>query len=152
MKRLTASLLAFGLLVAVGCNTSTPGGKPTSAHGGAGGNVNANTVGAKTSEQFKLSGPTLSVSLKQGETKKEKIKVDRGKDFHDTVKLSVQAPAGVKAELSKTTVAAGDPEEVDLSVTADKSAAVGEHDITITGTPTTGNPTSLTVKVKVSNP
>lgn len=151
MKRLmTTSLLAFGLLVAVGCsNTSPPGGKPTGSHTGT--TSNSNAYGAKSSQQFEIKSDDKSISLKQGETKKEEVRVDRGKDFKEGVKLSVEAPTGIKATLSKSMVAASDPEKVELSITADKNAAIGEHELTITGTPDTGTATTLKIKVNVKN-
>src|SRR5439155_16886639 len=98
-----AGLATLGLVALVGCNTSPPGGS-----GGSRGTAGSGG-GTSRSATFNIKAPTLSTSLRQGETKEVEITVDRGKDFHDDVSLKFDAPAGLKVDPATTTVKAGDP-------------------------------------------
>ena len=93
--------------------------------------------------------PELATTLKQGDTKEVKLTVDRGKDFHEDVVLSFTAPTGITVDPMSHTVAAADSKDVSVKITAAKDAPVGEHDVKVTGTPKTGNATSVMIKVKV---
>ena len=135
MKRLMvlgAALLMAGL---IGCNASEPGGKKDD-----------NT---KTSATFKLKGPLTSTTIKQGDKQTVKLTVDRGKDFKKDVTLKADAPKGLTVDLEPKVVKASDSETVNMAITAEKDAPVGEHTIKLTATPSEGNPVDLDVKVKV---
>jgi uncharacterized membrane protein len=134
MRLIPAAAITFGLVALVGCNASPPGGS------GSG-------VGKK--ETFKIDAPLLATSLKQGDTKEVKLTLDRGKDFHEDVALKFDAPAGLTVDPASQTVAASDAKEVVIKVTAAKDASVGDLVIKVTGTPKTGNATSVDVKIKV---
>src|ERR1043165_372119 len=106
MKTITGSLVGLMLVGLVGCNHREPGGGADKAH------------------QFTISGPVLSTSIKRGETQTVAIKVDRGNDFKQSVKLKAEPPTGVEATLSQNTLAPSDKGEVSLKITATSQAAL----------------------------
>jgi uncharacterized membrane protein len=130
MKRLITVLLAAFLLTPLACNKSDRGG------------------GADARSGFKISAPVLATSVKQGDRETVKLTLDRGKEFKSDVKLKVSAPKGLKVDLATTEIKASDAAEVSVTITADKDAPLGEHTVTVTGTPEKG--ASATVDFKVS--
>jgi uncharacterized membrane protein len=133
----TAAAVVAGLLT-TGCgNTSNTGG-----------NTNTTTK----SDKFTVSGPTMAPTVKQGDRQTVSVTVNRGADFKDSVKLSADAPKGLKATFDKGTVEGSDPKEAAMTVEAAKDAPLGEHMIKVTATPGTGAATTLEVKVKVEAP
>lgn len=148
MKK-TLCAAAAAAFVAVGCNQSEPGGKPVPATASHTSNYPEATGSTDSSKTFTLSAPVLSTSIKQGERQIVKLSVDRGSEFRQSVRLDAEAPKGLKAEFGKQTITAADPEEVSLTVTADRDAAVGDHRIKVTGAPDAGNATSVEVKITV---
>jgi len=126
-------LAAVATLGFIGCNKSSPeGGAPATAN------------------SFTIVPPTLSPTIKQDNKESVKLTVKRGTDFKQGVKLSVTPPTGIKAELDKSTVAAGDSGEVTLTITVAKDAGLGEQVIKISGTPDSGAATAAEVKVNVT--
>lgn len=133
MKSFTrAALLMAVALSPIACNKSSEGGAPG------------------TKNTFKISAPSGTVDLTQGEKKVEKVSLDRGTDFKQGVKLSANAPDKLKVDFEKSSIAASDPKDVNMTIEAAKDAQVGEHTITVTATPDTGAPTTVDVKVKVA--
>jgi uncharacterized membrane protein len=149
MKRLYA--LALGAVVAffVGCeNKSTPGG-PGATH--TGGQTHRPVVGMEDNT-FKLETPTLATTVHQGETKEIDISIKRGKNFAQDVALSFSgAPAGVKITPEKNEIKAGD-DKVRVKIEASKEAALGDHEITVTGKPKEGPEATSKFKVDVKKP
>jgi hypothetical protein len=127
-----AAAALFALSGGIGCNSSSTGGM------------------TGTDNSFKVVAPTLPVTLKQGDKHTVNLTVDRGSGFQQTVKLDADAPKGLHVDFDKSTVKAGDPKEVAMSITADKDAAIGEHTIKVTAKPETGTATTVNVKVTVS--
>jgi hypothetical protein len=147
MKK-TLLVAAFAVAVATGCNQSPPGGKsPATPHGTTNSSDTSSVTGDKGT--FTIKAPVLSTTIKQGDKQTIQLTVSRGSEFKQNVKLSADAPKGLTAEFAKSAVAAGDPEDVPLSVSVDKDAPIGDNTIRVTGTPDNGNPTSVEVKVKV---
>ena len=134
MRLFSAGLMTLGLAALVGCNTSPPGGSGS---------------GIAKKSTFKLEAPETHTTLKQGDTKEVKLTLDRGKDFHEDVVLKFDAPSGITVDPATHTVKSGDDKNVTVKVTAAKDAPVGDHDVKVTGTPTTGNATTVTFTVKV---
>jgi len=99
---------------------------------------------------FKLDVPILSTSLKQGETKTITISLSRGKNFDQDVKLEFSgAPEGVKVTPNENSIKHSD-KEVQVKIEAAKEAALGEHTITVTGTPAKdGAKGTATFKIEV---
>lgn len=129
MKKLVTSLLVPTLMIVIGCNKSEPGGTP--------------------GKEFKISAPTVPTTIKQGDTQTVSVSLDRDKDFKQDVKLKVEAPAGISAQLGSNEVKASEKGDVSLKIAVDKKAALGDYVIKVTGTPDKGTATSVDVKVKV---
>jgi uncharacterized membrane protein len=122
------------LIVALaGCtNRSRPGGGSDRAH------------------TFTIDGPAMTASIKQGETQTLHLKLNRGGDFNEEVKLKVDAPPGIDVVLSDSAVKPTEKSDVNLKVAVGNAATPGEHVIHVTGTPDKGAVTTLDLKVKVT--
>jgi len=131
-KLLTAVALTAFALVPVGCNQSPQGGAPG------------------TDNSFKLTGGTIPNAIKQGDTESVKITLDRGKNFHQTVKLDAKGSDKVHATLDRTTVKDGESPDVNVKIHPADDAPAGDYKVTVTGTPDTGSPTNLELTVKVT--
>ena len=127
-KRFIGVVLLVGVL---GCTRSPPGGGPDRASG------------------FTIAGPPTMPLIKQGETQNVALKVNRGKEFNDVVKLKANAPIGIEVVFSDSEVKTSDKNDVNLKVAVGNSAAPGEHLIQVTGTPDQGSTTTLDFKVRV---
>jgi len=103
-------------------------------------------------EGFKIDVPTFATKVKQGETQAVTIKLQRGESFKQDVKLQIEAAKGISVDPAKVTVKASDKPDVQLMITVPKSTALGEYKVSVTGTPTTGEPTSVEFKVNVVAP
>ena len=103
-------------------------------------------------ESFKIDVPTFDVKVKQGETQSVTITLQRGESFKQDVKLQIEAAKDISVDPTKVIVKASDKPEVQLTITVPKDAALGEYIISVTGTPTTGEPTSVEFNVKVIAP
>jgi uncharacterized membrane protein len=103
---------------------------------------------------FDISVPTFDTKVKQGETQAVTIKLDRGKSFKQDVKLEIKLSKGegLSVDPAKVTVKASDKPEVQIKVMVPKNAALGEYKVSVTGTPTTGEPASVEFKVQVVAP
>jgi uncharacterized membrane protein len=136
MKKVITIMVVLTLvLTTVSCGTDSPKG----------GSV------AK-GEGFKIDVPTFDLKVKQGETQSITIKLQRGTSFKEDVKLEIEAADGISVDPSKITVKASDSPEVQLTITAPKDAAFGRYIVSVTGTPETGESTSVDFKVKVVAP
>jgi uncharacterized membrane protein len=131
MRKFLLIAAPIAVLSFLGCNTSPEGGSPG------------------TNRTFSLKAPTLSTTIKQGDTQTVTLTVDRDSDFKQTIKLQVTEPKGIHADLNKTQVTAADPKDTSLTIKVDKDAPLGDHVIKVTGTPETGSATSVDVKVTV---
>jgi uncharacterized membrane protein len=100
-------------------------------------------------EGFKIDVPTFDTKVKPGEIQTVTIKLQRGESFKQDVKLEIEADKGISIDPAKVLVKASDKPDVQLTITAPKDAALGEYIISVTGTPKTGEQTSMEFKVKV---
>ena len=105
-------------------------------------------------EGFNISVPSFDTKVKQGETQTVTIKIERGESFKQDVKLEIKLSKGegISVDPAKVTVKASDKPDTQINITVPKDAALGEYNISVTGTPTTGEPTSVEFKVKVIAP
>ena len=103
---------------------------------------------------FNISVPSFDTKVKQGETQAVTISLQRGDSFKQDVKLQIKLSKGegISIAPAKVVVKASDKPEVQIKITAPKDAALGEYNISVKGTPTTGEPTSVEFKVKVIAP
>jgi uncharacterized membrane protein len=144
-KLLTVAVLALPL--AIGCdNQTTPGGpgatRPTST-------TKAPMVG-QAEDTFKLSAPTLSTHVTQGESKTATIGINRGKNFDQDVTLKFgELPKGVTIAPSNVVIKHGD-KDAQVTITAAADAAIGDFTVPITGTPNKGAVGSTDMKVTVA--
>jgi uncharacterized membrane protein len=132
MKRLLGSALVAALVCGpFGCNKSPEGGAPG------------------TDNSFKLSGGTIPNSIKPGDAESVKVSVERGKNFHDSVRLEAKAPEKIHATLDRNLVKDGESPDVNVRIHPNEDAAPGDYKVTVTGTSDHGSPTNLELTVKV---
>ena len=98
-------------------------------------------------EQFSINVPT-SYTVKQGAETTISVSLNRGDYFKQDVQLDIEA-TGIRVSPSHTLIKASDKPGVKLQIAADRDAAIGEYRVTVKGTPTIGNPTSIVFTVKV---
>lgn len=142
------SVLAAGSLALVGCDSKSPPGGPGAAR------TNDNSVRVSTPDNsFQLSVPMLETTVKQGEKKTVTISISRGTNFDQDVKMDFsEPPKGVKVTPADSTLKAGS-KDMQVTIDAAPDAALGEHTITVTGTPAKeGAKTSATFKIQVKKP
>jgi len=147
------TLALAGLIAVCGCNKSTTGGPGADKD-----NKNKTTTdkikdtARQAEDTFTLSLPTLSTSLKQGESKDATIGITRGKNFDEDVSLKFEdVPKGVTIEPAAPSIKHGD-KDVKVTVKAADDAALGDFTVKVTGHPSKGADASgelkLTVKKK----
>ena len=100
-------------------------------------------------EGFKIDVPTFDVKVKQGETQSFTIKLQRDESFKQDVKLEIDAADGITIDPAKISVKASDSPEIQLTITVPNDAAFGKYLISVTGTPETGEATSVDFNVNV---
>lgn len=107
-------------------------------------------VAVVKSQTFTLSGPILSTSLKQGETKAVSMNIKRDKDFTEDVTLNFsEMPKGVTIEPASPVIKSGDT-EAKIMVKATDDAALGDFTITVKGHPTKGADAMSELKLTVN--
>jgi hypothetical protein len=136
MKRFSVLVLVVAVAGFVGCTNSSPTG--------------SGPTGGKN-DTFKITGFSSVPTFKQGETKNEAVKIDRGSDFKDDVKFStLDLPKGITVEFDPVTVKGGDKQETTAKVTVAGDAPLGDATFKVIGTPTKGGTAvPLEAKVKV---
>lgn len=98
---------------------------------------------------FTLSVPTLSTTLKQGETETVAIGIRRGDGFDENVTLNLSnLPTGVTADPAAPMISKGE-EEANVSLTAGADAALGDFTINVTGAPDASG-TQATSELKIT--
>ena len=85
---------------------------------------------------------TLSLSLERGDSFKQDV----------TLEIKLSKGEGITFDPAKVLVKAGDKPDVQIQVSAAEDAAVGEYKVSVTGTPTTGEPTATEFNVNVVTP
>ncbi len=115
------ALVTAGMMVLGGCGqNSTPGGPGATEH-----TTNKPVIG-ENDNSFRLSTPTLSTSIKQGETKDVKIGISRGNNFDQDVALKFSdLPQGVTIDSNGATLK-HDAKDLQVTINAAPDAAVGD--------------------------
>ena len=126
-------VMALALTVVVGC---------LSPRGG----------GMSKSEGFKISVPMFATDIKQGDRQTITVSLHRDEYFREDVRLEIKASEGISVHPTNVLVKASDTPDVPLQIAAPKDAALGEYRVFVKGTPETGQPTSIEIKVKVVAP
>jgi uncharacterized membrane protein len=105
-------------------------------------------------EGFKIIVPSFDTKIKQGEVQSVTISLERGESFKQDVTLEIKLSKGegITFDPAKVIVKASDKPDVQLTITALKGAALGEYKVSVKGTPTTGEPTSVEFNVNVVSP
>jgi len=134
MKTTVLSVMALALAIVVGGCESPRGG------------------GMSGGEGFKISTPTFTTKVKQGETESVTISLNRGEYFKRDVTLEIKASKGISVEPTHALVRGNEQPDVHLRITAAKDADLGEYKVFVKGTPETGQPTSTEITVKVVAP
>ena len=126
-----AAALAVFALGPVACNKSPEGGTPG------------------TDDSFKLVGGTIPNAIKTGDSESIKVSVERGKNFHKSVRLEAKSPDKIHASLDRNLVKDGESPDVNVKVHPAEEAAAGDYKVIVTGTTDNGSPTNLELTVKV---
>jgi len=108
--------------------------------------------GLAEDEGFKIAVPTFTTDVKQGDRQTISVTLHREKFFKENVRLQVSASKGITVTPTDVLVKASETPEVQLQITAPKDAALGEYRVNVKGTPETGQPASIEIKVKVVTP
>lgn len=146
MKSLLATSLGMALLASLGCNDkNTPGGP-----GATNTDRTNRTAVTDPDNTFRLDTPNLETNLRQGESKTITIGITRNQNFDQDVRLEFSpAPAGLKILPANKEIKASD-KNVQVTLEAAREAALGHHEITVTGTPArSGAPAKTTFKVEI---
>jgi uncharacterized membrane protein len=101
---------------------------------------------------FKISVPTFTTDVKQGDRQTISVTLQREKFFKQNVRLQTSASSGISVTPADILVKASEAPEVQLQIAAPKDAALGEYRVNVKGTPETGLPASIEIKVKVVAP
>ncbi len=144
MKRSFTGLLAMALVAVTGCNQGTPGGP------GAADPTAKKPLYGQANDTFHLSVPTLSTTLKQGETKEGSIGIKRGKNFDEDVTLTfADVPKGVTLDPASPVIKHGDT-EAKFTLKGADDASLGDFTVKVTGHPTKGGDASHEFKLTVA--
>ncbi len=130
-KLFAAAFCATLALIPTACNKSPEGGTPG------------------TDDSFKLANGTIPNAIKQGDSESIKFSVERGKNFHKSVRLEAKAPDKIHVSLDRNLVKDGESPDVNVKVHPAEEAPAGDYKVIITGTTDNGSPTNLELTVKV---
>jgi hypothetical protein len=140
MKNVLAAVIVVALLALVGCDKGTQGG---ASHPDSGKGL-GEKMGKTGEGSFKLSVPTFSKSLQQGESRNVKVGITRGKNFDEDVTLKFEGaskgealPKGITITPEAPTIKHSET-EVSITIAASADAALGKHTIKVIGHPTKG--------------
>ena len=131
MKTLIAIFMMAGMIAVSGC---------WSTSSNQGGTVSVD-------ESFSITVPS-SVTVNQGEQANINVILNRGAFFKRDVQLDLKVD-GIAIAPTNILVKSSDKADVKVQITAAKTAAIGDYRLSVTGTPTTGQPASTVCIVKV---
>ena len=138
--------IAAGTLIAAailgGCSKQSPKGGP-----GATGQPQGRTV--DNAHVFQLSVPGQAIDIEQGQAQEVAISISRGSEFDQDVSLSFGGANGVIVTPANPVIAAGE-NQTKVEVQVDPNAPVGTANVEVTGTPQTGQPVSVSMRVDVN--
>ena len=147
MKRLSTALLVAAMAV-IGCGEETepggPGADPASPAANGDGDDMQNEENT-----FTMTVPSTATDIEAGGSESITVSIDREDQFNEAVTLQFTAPQGIRVEPQQHEIAAG-IDEADVTITVDPTAQPGEHRISVTATPTSGeNPVTAEFMVEV---
>ncbi len=138
-SRRSLVILASCLALAFGCESkSSPGGPGASKA-----KDTTSVTGHQKGDTFKVAVPSTETSIKQGEQKEVKIKVDRGDTLKQDVTLTITPEdKEITVEPAKHTVKASDAAtEFTVKVTATDKAKIGKTNVNVKAAAESGAPT-----------
>ena len=105
-------------------------------------------------EGFKIAVPTFDTKIKQGEVQSVTIALERGDAFKQDITLEIKLSKGegITFDPAKVIVKVSDKADVQHTITVPKDAALGEYKVSVKGTPTAGESTSVEFNVNVVTP
>jgi uncharacterized membrane protein len=133
MKTAIATVMMLVLTVVFGCMSPQGGGM-------------------SKDEGFKIQVPMLATEIKQGDRQTISVTLHRAEFFKQDVRLESKASQGITVTPASVLVKASGAPEVALQIAVPKEAALGEYRVYLKGTPETGQPASIEIKVKVVAP
>jgi uncharacterized membrane protein len=98
-------------------------------------------------EGFSITVPKFN-TIRQGADATVVVSLNRGAYFKRDVQLDITA-GDIGVTPSSVLVKASDVPDVQLKIVVPRDAAIGEHRVSVRGTPETGGPTSVEFTVKV---
>jgi len=114
--------------------------------------TDANPLASDPENTFRLSVPTLSTHLKQGEKKVVTIGISRAKNFDQDVTVKfADVPKGVSIDPEEPVIKHGE-KDVKVNVSAADDAALNDFTINIMGHPTTGPDATNELKLTIDKP
>ena len=135
-KRLGAFVAMIALAGMFGCQTSSPRGG-----------------GMAAEESFHIVVPTSLLTIRQGAVQTIDVTLARGDLFKQDVRMEVRsAPQGIAVDPASYVIKASDRPNSQVRISAARDAALGEYRVTVTGTPTNGQPTLAEMRVNVVAP
>jgi hypothetical protein len=117
-----------------GCRTSPVGGGPGPDEG------------------FTIEVPYTGLTLIQGEAKVIPVWLNRDAGFKRAVGLEFKAQSGITVEPTQAVIKAADEARTHVRVIVPVQAPLGTYSVDIRGTPESGNPTAITIQIKVAAP
>lgn len=146
----TPSILSLAIcamaLLSFGCTKETNVGGPGAAPGGSG-VADREDAGANT---FQLVMPSGEIDITQGETRKLEIGIDRGSKFNQTVSVKLMAPMEGLSLNPQTASFSGDKTEIEFDLIAAADAPVGVTNITLIGSPDSGENVNGGMQVRIN--
>jgi uncharacterized membrane protein len=123
MKTSMTIVIGLALTILAGCQSNgTQGGTVPNGQG------------------FRITVPTFTTTIKQGELQTVTVSVNRDDYFKQDVRVDVKTPAGLTIDPTSVRVTAADKPDVQLRISANKDAAIGEYRVDVKATPETGEP------------
>lgn len=100
-------------------------------------------------EGFRIIVPSTDTQIKQGEIQTVVVSLQRDEYFKRDVKLEIKSSEDISVTPTHMTIKKSDKPDLQLRITADKKAALGEYRVFVKGMPHTGELTSVEFNVKV---
>ena len=157
MRKFHVGLLV-GVVALIGCNRESPPGgpgakattpsTPAPRTTPADGSKTPPTQAENRDETFKIKVPSGGTNVTQGKREEVTISLSRGSKFDDTVHLKFSAPRGLKIVPPDASIKRGE-NKTNIMVEAADDAPIGRQTITVTGSPESGQPTSVDMDIDV---
>lgn len=102
--------------------------------------------------RFNVSAPSGSPNVKQGASHTANLSVKREKSFEQDVKITVDAPKDIRAEVTPSVIHKNDKDDFTVKLDVDRNATPGKRIIRVIATPEGGSPNTAEVHLDVTAP